>query len=113
MKQEGFPIAEIFDLPDFPGTIGASPWLLTLMNRAPHPNASRLFVNWFVSREGLEVYSRARSNPTLRNDLDESFLPPQTIPRPGVNYFDSADRDFTTAGNEKIRVKLQELLKGR
>jgi iron(III) transport system substrate-binding protein len=113
MRQEGFPIVEIFDLPDFPGTLGASPWLVTLMNRAPNPNAARLFVNWIVSKEGLDIYSRARTNPTLRADLDESFLPPQTIPRPGVKYFDSADWEFTTTGKEKIRLKIQELLKSK
>jgi iron(III) transport system substrate-binding protein len=113
LKQEGFPVTEIFDLPDFPGTLGASPWFVTLLNRAPNPNAARLFVNWIVSKEAMDIYSRARSNPTLRADLDESHLAPQTIPRPGVKYFDSADWEFTTTGKEKIRLKILDLLKAK
>jgi hypothetical protein len=40
--------------------------LLTLLNQALHPNAARVFGNWIVSKEVLEIYSRASGYAMLR-----------------------------------------------
>jgi ABC-type Fe3+ transport system substrate-binding protein len=29
-----------------------------LINRAPHPNAARVFINWYLSRQGQIVWQR-------------------------------------------------------
>jgi len=52
LQKDGFPIIGIYGLPEMPGTIGASNSLLSLGNKAPHPNAARLFVNWIASFVG-------------------------------------------------------------
>ena len=52
---------------------GGSGHLVVLKN-APHPNATRLFVNWFLSREGQEVYGRAMHQATRRLDVDVKWL---------------------------------------
>jgi iron(III) transport system substrate-binding protein len=52
---------------------GGSGHLVVLKN-APHPNATRLFLNWFLSREGQEVYTRAMHQATRRLDIDTKFL---------------------------------------
>ena len=52
---------------------GGSGHLVVLKN-APHPNAARLFLNWFLSREGQEVYTRAMHQPTRRLDVDTKWL---------------------------------------
>ena len=52
---------------------GGSGHLVVLKN-APHPNAMKLFVNWFLSREGQEVYSRAMHQATRRLDVDVKWL---------------------------------------
>ncbi len=110
MQQEGLPVTVIFDLPDVGGRIEGTREL-ALLNRAPHSNAARLFVNWIASKEGLELYSRAYLRASLRNDVDESFLPPQRIPRAGVNYFDSGDWNFAVTEKDRIRSRISELLK--
>jgi hypothetical protein len=48
-----------------------------------------------------------------RNDIDESFLPPQIIPKPGVQYFDTYDWEFTTVKKAKVRQRMKELLQAR
>lgn len=111
MRKEGFPVMEILEFPDMPGALSGSPWQLTLMNKAPHANAARVLVNWMVSKEALEIYSRAEGRATLRTDVDESFLPPEVIPRPGVNYFDTFDWEWTVTGKEKVRLHMKELLR--
>ena len=52
---------------------GGSGHLVALKNAA-HPNATRVFVNWFLSREGQEVYTRAMRQATRRLDLDTKGL---------------------------------------
>lgn len=52
---------------------GGSGHLVVLKNAA-HPNASKIFVNWFLSREGQEVYTRAMHQATRRLDVDTKFL---------------------------------------
>ncbi len=87
---------------------------MVLMNKAPHPNAARVFVNWIASKEGLEVYARSYNHSITRNDIDElSFLTPEEIPRPGVNYFDNGNWEFTVIEKEKVRSRLKEILRSR
>jgi len=52
---------------------GGSGHLVVLKN-APHPHAMRLFLNWFMSREGQEVYTRAMRQPTRRLDVESKWL---------------------------------------
>ncbi|HWP58115.1 MAG TPA: extracellular solute-binding protein [Candidatus Acidoferrales bacterium] len=110
MKKEGFPLQEIFGFPDMPPALTGSPWQLVLMAGAPHPNAAKVFVNWMLSKEGLQIYARGEEAATLRTDVDESFLPPERIPRPGINYFDTFDWEWTVSGKEKVRLRLKEIL---
>ncbi len=110
MRKDGFPLKEIYGFADMPPALTGSPWLLTLMNKAPHPNAARIFVNWIVSKEGLEIYARAEGRAALRTDTDESFIPPEQVPKPGVDYFDTFDWEFTVSEKEKIRLRMKEIL---
>ncbi len=112
LRKEGFPIMPVYDLPDLPGTLSAGVGQVALLNHAPHPNAARLFVNWIASKEGLEIYARTRGGAPTRNDIDElRFLPAEIIPRPGVNYFDTYDWEFTLTTKEQVRLRMKELLR--
>jgi ABC-type Fe3+ transport system substrate-binding protein len=52
---------------------GGSGHVVVLKN-APHANAVRVFFNWFMSREGQEVYARAMRQATRRLDVDVKWL---------------------------------------
>jgi len=110
LRNEAFKIVEIFELSDVPGRLSASPWSLAVANQAPHPNAARVFANWIVSKEALEIYSRAHRATTLRNDVDESFLPRETIPRAGVNYRDE-EWTWMAGGRDETRNQVIKVLK--
>lgn len=47
---------------------------VTIIKGAPHPNASKVFVNWFLGQEGQETYSRAMGQATRRLDVDTQWL---------------------------------------
>jgi ABC-type Fe3+ transport system substrate-binding protein len=47
---------------------------LMIIKNAPHRNATKLFVNWFLSKEGQEVYTTGMGEPTRRLDVDTAWL---------------------------------------
>lgn len=69
----GLPIASLPTPKEGVYVSGGSSHLVVLKN-APHPNATRVFVNWFLSREGQEVYSRSMHQATRRLDVDTKWL---------------------------------------
>lgn len=62
-----------------------------LINRAPHPNAAKVFINWFLSREGQTVYQKYTDRNSLRTDIPKDSLTDKSVvPKEGVNYIFSA-----------------------
>ena len=110
LQKEGFPIVKAAPA-DARDMVTAGSGLLAIMNRAPHPNAARVFLNWLASKEGAEVFSRAQLHATTRSDVDETFLPSDIVPQRGVEYFDSYEWEFTLSTKEKVRNILAKLLK--
>lgn len=43
--------------------------------------------------------------------VDESFLPPETIPRPGVKYFDNQGWNWSVTGRAEVGRRAQKLIK--
>jgi iron(III) transport system substrate-binding protein len=113
LAKEGFKILELFELSGVPGTINGSPWLLSLANKAPHPKAAQVFANWILSKEGLEIYARGYGSATLRTDINESYLHPGNLPKPGGKYFDDTDWKWIVTGRHESREKVWKLLKTR
>ena len=102
---------ELYELEGLKGRINSSPFLLSVANKPAHPNAMKVFVNWLAGKEGLEIYSRGFPAATLRTDVDESFLDPRSVPKPGVNYPDDADPKWRSADKLEYGGKIRALLK--
>jgi iron(III) transport system substrate-binding protein len=43
---------------------------LAMLKNVPHPNASKVFVNWLLSKEGQTAFTKAMGQPTRRFDVD-------------------------------------------
>jgi iron(III) transport system substrate-binding protein len=52
---------------------------LTIIRNPPHPNAAKVFVNWLLSRDGQEVFSRAMGVGSRRFDVDTRWLKPYGV----------------------------------
>ncbi|HLH21603.1 MAG TPA: extracellular solute-binding protein [Chloroflexota bacterium] len=110
LKKDGFPIAALTDLADAAGYVTAGFGLAVLVNRAPHPNAAKLFLNWLAMKEGAEVFNRAQVLVSTRADVDNAWAPPYIVPKQGVNYFDTYDWEFTLNGRKPEAVdRLRQL----
>lgn len=47
---------------------------LAIIKAPAHPNSTKVFVNWLLSREGQEVFSRGLAQATRRLDVDTKWL---------------------------------------
>jgi ABC-type Fe3+ transport system substrate-binding protein len=57
-----------------------------MLNRAPHPNAAVIYLNWLLSKEGQALYSKGAETSSRRLGVPTD-IPPCFVPRPGRNYF--------------------------
>lgn len=86
-KKQGLPV-DLLPHPMKEGEImGGGSCCMAVINRAPHRNATKLFVNWVLSREGQSAWQKYTEVNSLRVDIAKSDLPPDDVPQRGVNYF--------------------------
>ena len=67
--------------------MGGGACCMALLNRAPHPNAAKLFLNWVLSREGQIAWQKYSEANSLRMDIPKDDLPPWAVPQKGVRYY--------------------------
>jgi iron(III) transport system substrate-binding protein len=98
-KNQGLPVDQ-FDPFHFKEGVNLSSAFgsLALLNRAPHPNAARVFINWLLSREGQSLFQKAISIPgdprnSRRIDVSKDHIPADEQRRDKMQYFDTDDPD--------------------
>ncbi|HUF41598.1 MAG TPA: hypothetical protein VMR20_06555 [Verrucomicrobiae bacterium] len=71
---------------------------LSLLNKAPHPNAAKVFINWFLSRKGqlaLQKLGDADDPPNSRRiDITKDDVPPGNRLAPEGKYFDVVKPEY-------------------
>ncbi len=100
LAKKGLPIKQVF-LPKQQGVIraGGSGCCISAFANAPHPNAAKLFINWFLSKEGQTLTHTLIPNldrSSLRNDIPPGEVVAEQRRVPGVEYaFPDADPKFS------------------
>jgi len=71
---------------------------LSLPNQTPHPNAAKVFINWFLSRRGqiaLQKLGDVDDPPNSRRvDIPKDDVPPANRMVPGAQYFDVVKPEY-------------------
>jgi len=47
---------------------------VTVLKNQPHPNATKVFINWLLSRDGQELFTRAMGVGSRRLEIDTKWL---------------------------------------
>ncbi|MBI4332250.1 MAG: extracellular solute-binding protein [Chloroflexi bacterium] len=74
--------------------VGTDSGGLVLLKNAAHPNASKLFVNWVMTREGQEFISRAYGGQSARVDVPTDFIDAKQVRQPGMNYLNTTTEEY-------------------
>ena len=69
---------------------------IAVMDKAPHPNAAKLYVNWFLSKAGQSAWQREVGDNSLRTDIPKDTVNPLFVTKPGVNYINAGTEDIVT-----------------
>jgi ABC-type Fe3+ transport system substrate-binding protein len=100
-------------LSDGSGAVVGSFSVLKEVKNVPHPAAARVFMNWYASRAGQEIYSKITREPSTRLDVKVDTVPDYVVPRPGVNYPDQYAEDWYAVQRPKVAKAVIEALGGR
>ncbi len=97
-KEQGLPIGSL-DTESWKegGSSSAAGGTLGIPSRAPHPNAAKVFINWFLSREGqiaLQKFGRPDAHNSRRIDIPKEDVDPYNRLEPGKKYFDLAKPEY-------------------
>jgi iron(III) transport system substrate-binding protein len=72
--KQGLPVAEINTVKTDGAMLTSSAGSISLINRAPHPSAAKVFVNWFLSREGQIAWQKQTDRNSLRIDIAKDSI---------------------------------------
>jgi iron(III) transport system substrate-binding protein len=106
----GFPIKPIVGFLDAGGFLSAGQGIMVLMKNAPHPNAATIFVNWLASKEGQDIHARAERKVSARADADETWAPSYSIPKPGMEYYDTYSWEHASTRKELTKNLIRGIL---
>jgi iron(III) transport system substrate-binding protein len=93
-QKQGLPIAEVPPAQMKEGSTigGGSSSVLALINRAPHPNAARVFINWYLSRQGQILWQKVMNlkevepSDSMRIDIPKDEVMPEARRAEGRKY---------------------------
>jgi iron(III) transport system substrate-binding protein len=71
-----------------------------VVNRAPHPNAVRLYLDYLLSRDGQLEWSKGGGFVSRRTDVPTDYLPDYVLPKPGVRYQEDWKEDSVDLKDE-------------
>jgi iron(III) transport system substrate-binding protein len=97
LAKQGLPIGELKkELKEAGVLVTSGAGLVGVANNRPHPNAAKLFVNWWLSHEGQTVRQEMADLPTYQtlriDDIPMGTIPEHERRKPSKNYlFPSAD----------------------
>jgi ABC-type Fe3+ transport system substrate-binding protein len=75
---------------------------VAVLKNAPHPNATKVYINWLLGKEGQDLYGRALTQGTRRLDVDTKWL---------AKFDSAAAKDVTTPEEfEKVRFYGEDII---
>jgi iron(III) transport system substrate-binding protein len=100
LKQQGLPV-DTFGPKAFKegGGLVQQFGTVTLVDRAPHPNAAKVFINWLLSRRGqigLQKVLAKTENPadSMRTDIPKDDVPLLNRRVDGIKYLDTSKPEW-------------------
>ncbi|MBM2812887.1 MAG: ABC-type Fe3+ transport system periplasmic component [Chloroflexi bacterium] len=93
--------------------IGPGGGSLSVLDKAPHPNAATVYTNWVLSREGALAWQDQTSENSLRVDVPKDKVRPFSAPKAGVTYLDVGNESFARVGDDELMTVVVEALASR
>jgi ABC-type Fe3+ transport system substrate-binding protein len=93
--------ADLKQLPAGPG-FGT----VSMFDRAPHPNAAKVYINWLLSKAGQTDWGATKTNSRRR---DVPHPDPELLPKPGAQYINSQAEAEIPAREKATEIAKQNI----
>ena len=77
---------------------------LVAINKPPHPNAAKVFMNWVLSKEGQSAWAKATGDNSRRVDVPPGD--PEMLPDPKAQYWQGQKEE-----GQDLKNKVQAIAK--
>ena len=81
--------------------IAGTSWSLAMPKTVPHPNATKLFLDYLVSAEGVARYATANQTPALDPKVSEKVPVNVKLKKLGVDWYPLPEKFMTTENLKK------------
>lgn len=81
---------------------------IVLLDKVPHPNAAKIFINFMFTQEGQTLLSQSYGNQSRRLDVTTQRLEPDATRDPGAKYYES-DAEEAVLKLPEMRRLAQEM----
>ncbi|HLY66845.1 MAG TPA: extracellular solute-binding protein [Chloroflexota bacterium] len=111
LERQGLDISQVQPISDTDKAaagLSAGSGAVGLINRAPHPNAAKLFANWLLTHDAQALYAKQTGFNVRRTDV--APVSPRQVPEAGREYVNVETEQSVATFRKAIDVS-KELLK--
>ncbi len=80
---------------------------LSIITNAPHPYTSKVFINWFLGKEGQTMWSKEIISVSQRKDVNTENIPSVNVPRPDIKYYDQTTEEAMQARDKIMGLAIE------
>lgn len=107
VTQEGAPVRYLY--PKEGGHLSVQG--IEMIANAPHSNAAMLFLHWFYTKEGQNIYAPKTLAISVRKDVPQDYIPADERYIEGQSFMMPTSEDFTVEKNREISKIAEEIFK--
>ena len=101
LEQRGLKFGVVSEFKDYGSYLTPGFGSAMLINQAPHPNASKVFLNWLLRKDGQTAFSKGMGYVSRRVDVATDHIPSYWVPKPGVKYWPGYYEDDAKMSSEQ------------
>lgn len=112
-RSEGLDQLEIVLPEDHPGYLTGGFSVIVQAQDAPHPSAAQVFLNWFASPAGQQVYESVMLESSARTDVRVAEVPDYVRPVEGADYWEDWQLDWLVNERADVSQSFVDMVGGR
>ena len=109
LEKRGLKFGVVSEFKDYGAYLSPGFGTAMFINRAPHPNAGKVFLNWLLTKDGQTAFSTGMGYVSRRVDVSTDHVPPYWVPKAGVKYWPGYYEEDATMSPEQEKISQIDL----
>ncbi len=103
LEKRGLKFGVISSFKDYGSYLTPGFGSVMVMNKSPHPNSGKVFLNWLLSKEGQTTFSMGMGYVSRRVDVSTDHVPSYWVPKDGVKYWPGYYEEDAKMSPEQVK----------